>query len=415
VSSGRYRIAFFDYADVFEDFYPHYDVDQEAFATRWAATGNHAFVGLLQREVGDVIWYETSLSPRIAAARHEITGCLVKFLPSSPLHRVLWKAFYLPAAAWRWRRVYRPFATLASYLAPLSSRLWRAVWRDSVDCVFVQSYSSGRFDVLLLMARLLRLRFVAYHAGGECDRYLGAAVRRWSLKHADRIIVSSASEADRLARRHSVPRDKLRLILTPIDTTVYAPLDRNMACRASGLDVRRRYLLFVGRLDDQTKRVSAIIRSFAAIAADRPTVDLVVVGGGQDEHALRSLADALVPGRVRFTGWISGDLEKAHWYNAAECLVLASRREGFPTVVGEAMACGTPVVSADVGGVSELVEQGVTGWLVAPGNDRALTDTMAGVLDGRLPRPSRLQVRQAAEARVSRKAVAQGLRECFEC
>jgi hypothetical protein len=51
----RPLIAFFDYPDVFEDFYPHYGVDQYNFATRWAATGSHAFLSLLQHEVGDVI------------------------------------------------------------------------------------------------------------------------------------------------------------------------------------------------------------------------------------------------------------------------------------------------------------------------------------------------------------------------
>ena len=82
-ASARLRIAFFEYADVFEDFYPHYGVDQQAFATRWAGTGNHAFVTLLQREVGDVTWYETTLAPEIEEARHDVTGCRVRFLPSS--------------------------------------------------------------------------------------------------------------------------------------------------------------------------------------------------------------------------------------------------------------------------------------------------------------------------------------------
>ena len=54
MACARLRIAFFEYADVFEDFYPHYRVDQQTFATRWAGTGDHALVTLLQREVGGV-------------------------------------------------------------------------------------------------------------------------------------------------------------------------------------------------------------------------------------------------------------------------------------------------------------------------------------------------------------------------
>ena len=97
----RPLIAFFDYPDVFEDFYPHYGVNQRSFATRWAGSGNHAFLALLQREVGDVIWYAGSLAPELGEARHEVVGCRVKFFPSSWLHRQLWRLFYLPRVAWR--------------------------------------------------------------------------------------------------------------------------------------------------------------------------------------------------------------------------------------------------------------------------------------------------------------------------
>src|SRR5256885_1634320 len=64
-AARRPRIAFFDYPDVFEDFYPHLGVDQRGFATTWARTGNHAFLTLLQREVGDVTWYAFSLRPEL--------------------------------------------------------------------------------------------------------------------------------------------------------------------------------------------------------------------------------------------------------------------------------------------------------------------------------------------------------------
>src|SRR6185295_10737314 len=347
---GRRRIAFFDYADVFEDFYPHYGIDQVAFATRWAATGNHAFVTVLQREVADVVWYETSLEPHVASRRHETTGCQVTFLSSSWLHRFLWKLFYLPRNAWRWRGAYRAFATVASYLAPLSAQVWTTLRRDKPECFFVQSYSSGRFDVLLLFARLLKARFVAYHAGGEANRYLGATIRRWTLRLADRIIVSSRTEAEMLVSQYRVPREKLRLILTPIDTRTFQPMHREAACQASSLIPQRRYLLFVGRFDDGTKRVSAIIRSFASVAANYPDADLLLVGNGRDDARLREVAAETAPGRIRFVGWVGEEDRKAQLYNCAECLILASWREGFPTVVGEAMSCGTPVLSSNVGG-----------------------------------------------------------------
>src|SRR5947208_1466088 len=196
---ARPLIAFFDYPDVFEDFYPHYGVDQQAFATRWSATGSHAFISLMQSGVGDVVWYCFSLRPEISEARHETLGFRVRFLRSGWLHRSLWRLFYLPRMAWRWRGAYRGYATVASYLALLSWPLVRALRRDRPDCLFVQSYSSGRFDVLLLAARLLGVPLIAYHAGGGPEGYLGRFLRHWTLAHADCLIASGRSEAEMLA------------------------------------------------------------------------------------------------------------------------------------------------------------------------------------------------------------------------
>jgi glycosyltransferase involved in cell wall biosynthesis len=410
----RPLIAFFDYADVFEDFYTHYGVDQWTFATRWAATGNHAFLSVLQREIGDVIWYVLSLEPELSEARHEVVGCREKFLPSCWLHRCLWRAFYLPPMAWRWRRAYRAFATVASYLAPVSLPFFRALWHDRPDFLFVQSYSSGRFDMLLLMARALGVPLIAYHAGGRPEGYLGGVIRRWTIPRADRLIVSGRNEFEMLASRFRVSPERLTVILTPIDTVAFRPLDRAEACRAAGLDPARRYLLFVGRLQDSVKRVGALIQAFAAAAVGHPDADLVIVGEGADGERLRRQAEEAAPGRVRFMGWVSGAEALVPLYNAAECLVLPSWREGFPTVVGEAMACGAPVLASRVGGVGELVIKGETGWLIPPGDDQALTAGLSFVLaHAEVAASMRPRARSVAEARVSPVAVAAALRRCF--
>jgi glycosyltransferase involved in cell wall biosynthesis len=352
----RPLIAFFDYPDVFEDFYPHYGVDQYTFATRWADTGSHAFVSLLQHEVGDVIWYEFSLRPEISEARHKV-GYRVKFLPLSWLHRCLWRAFYLPRAAWRWRSAYRPYATVASYTAPASLPFLRTLWQDRPDFFFVQSYCSGRFDLLFLLAHALDVPLIAWHAGGRPEDYLGSWIRQWTLPRADRFIASGRDECKMLASRYRVPSERLMVILTPIDTTTFQPIARLVACQVAGLDAARRYLLFVGRLDDSVKRVSAFIQAFAPLAAEYQDTDLLIVGEGNDGPKLRRLAAELAPGRVRFQGWVSGAEALAPLYNAAECLVLPSWSEGFPTVVGEAMACGTPILASHVGALASWLSK----------------------------------------------------------
>ena len=203
-------------------------------------------------------------------------------------------------------------------------------------------------------------------------------------------------------------------MLTPVDTSVFRPLDRDEACRLAGLDPARRYLLFVGRLSDSEKRVGALIDAFARELPRADDVDLLVAGDGKDAPALRRHAASVAPGRVHFLGWAAGADALCALYNAADCLVLPSRREGFPTVVGEAAACGTPVLASRVGGVPELVEDGVTGWLVEPEDDAALAARLAFVLerpdDVRALRPA---ARAAAEARVAPGVVGPQLREAF--
>ena len=412
---GRPLIAFFEYADVFEDFYPRLGVDQREFAAAWADTGNHNFVRLLQREVGDVLWCCLSLAPALTEARHTATGCRVRMLRSSWLHRLLWKIFWLPKIAWRWRGLYPLYATLASYLAPLSAPLVRTLWRERPDAIFVQDYSSGKFDVLIVLARLLRIPLFTYHSGSVPEEYLGAISRRITLPRAHRIFASSSREADMLAARFGVNRERVPLILTPLDTTLYRPLGRSCACRIAGLDAGRRRLLFMGRLDDQVKRVGLAIRCFAELARQFDDTDLLVCGTGPDEAALRKLADELVPGRVRFAGWISDASRKIAIYSACEALVLPSVREGFPTVVAESLACGTPVVAADVGGVRELVLHGESGYLFAPGDTAQLSPLLASLLgDASRLADMRRAARALAERRVAEDVIANQLRGCFD-
>jgi glycosyltransferase involved in cell wall biosynthesis len=406
-------IAFFDYPDVFEDFYPHFGVSRQDFATRWAASGNHAFVGLLQREVGDVVWYAFSLEPETRETRHEAVGCRIKFLPSSWLHRRLWRAFYA-MAKWRQQQFYPQYAVIASYISLVSWTFATALRNDRPDFFFMQDYSTGRFDVLLLVSWLLGIPLLAYHTGSSPEIYVGRLPKRWSIPRARCLIMSGKDELERLVRDYGVSRDRMRVILTPIDIDVYRPMDRADACRAVNLDPTRRFVVYVGRLDDDVKRVSTLIAAFASVAADQPDVDLVVVGEGPGRASLTAQAEHCAPGRVRFLGWIDEPERLASVYNAAECLVLPSRSEGFPSVVGEAMACGTPVLASRVGGVSELVVPERTGWLFEPGDDAALVRQLGFVMaHPDVVRSMRGDARRTAEARVSPAMVAAAVRTCF--
>src|SRR5262249_22954091 len=97
---------------------------------------------------------------------------------------------------------------------------------------------------------------------------------------------------------------------------------------------------------------------------------------------------------------------------AADALLLPSVREGFPTVVAEAMACGTPVIGSNTGGIPEMVLDGRTGFLIANGDFPALVEACGRVIRGEAS-SMRPACRALAERRLSGCGVAAELRECF--
>jgi glycosyltransferase involved in cell wall biosynthesis len=137
---------------------------------------------------------------------------------------------------------------------------------------------------------------------------------------------------------------------------------------------------FVGRLVPR-KGALDLVRAAPAIRAARPDVRVVVVGDDpyedeESEYAAAVRASSKVDhvGRVAEAAGILGHLD---------VLVLPSRQEPFGTVVAEAMAAGTPVVATRVDGLPELVEDGVTGALVEPGDTAALAVAVLQVLERR--------------------------------
>lgn len=122
-------------------------------------------------------------------------------------------------------------------------------------------------------------------------------------------------------------------------------------------------LITVARLVE-IKQLDRILQVVRRLRHHRPDVSAVIVGDGPLLHDLRRQADALgVRENVSFLGRVN-DVEKL--LARARVFILTSRMEGLSIALAEAMACGVPVVVSDVGELGELVENGVTGWRVAP-------------------------------------------------
>lgn len=139
-------------------------------------------------------------------------------------------------------------------------------------------------------------------------------------------------------------------------------------------------LLFVGRMAG-VKGVPLLLESLAALRGGFPQLTATLVGDGPEQTALVAQAAALGLGDiVRFTG-SQTQQEVAGHMARADLFVLASFAEGLPVVLMEALASATPVLTTRIAGVAELVEDGVHGRLVSPGDQEGLTAALRALLE----------------------------------
>ncbi len=169
------------------------------------------------------------------------------------------------------------------------------------------------------------------------------------------------------------------LIPNGIPTDEYAPdMERRLRWRAEqGLEPHAMVITTVGRLV-ALKNHALLMRAFAQLRASVPLY-LLIVGTGEQDVAIRQQVEALrLSERVRLLGQRS---DVPAILNASDIFVLSSRVEGNPLSVQEAMASGLPVVATAVGGVPELVEDGISGLLVPSEDESALTHALQTLID----------------------------------
>lgn len=176
---------------------------------------------------------------------------------------------------------------------------------------------------------------------------------------------------------------------------VHCGVDPSLYDTPRGAPAKR--LLFVGRLA-VVKGLPVLLRALHQVAAEHPDLRLTLIGDGPERAALEDEARALgLSGMVDFVGY-KGQGEVAQALRDADILVLPSFAEGLPVVLMEALAARVPVLTTRIAGVGELVEDGVSGRLVAPGDPAELADALRAMLNA--PPEVHAAMGQAGRARV---------------
>lgn len=215
------------------------------------------------------------------------------------------------------------------------------------------------------------------------------SVERRIAREVDRVVATCPVEKEDLEHYYGCDPGKVTVIPCGVNTSIFEPVDRAVARRELQLSETDKVVVYVGRvlprkgIDNVVEGVAELCRSTAH------QVVLVIVGGETDQAMpdndqemgrLAELARSLgIADRVRFTGRRAQSALKLY-YSAADVCVTTPWYEPFGMVPLEAMACGTPVIAAAVGGLKFSVVDHVTGFLVPPKDPAALAEKLDLVL-----------------------------------
>jgi glycosyltransferase involved in cell wall biosynthesis len=293
---------------------------------------------------------------------------LIPTLPLAPLRYVVMLLFGLPAAFWvvlRHRaQVLVAQSPYEGFVAALAKEICR--WFGRKIVLVVESH--GDFEESVFMQRRVLLP--------ELYRSLMRLVANFTLKHGD--VFRAISESTRRQLEKWMPGRPI------VQFPAWTDMEAFLAAGSNGDDWSQE-VLYTGVLIPR-KGVHHLIDAFATIAGDFPRARLLLLGHAENKTYAAELKEQVgrlgMTGRVQFIGAIP-QAELAIWMRRASLFVLPSVSEGLGRVVFEAMASGTPVIGSRVGGIPDMIEDGVTGFLVPPEDELALAQKIRWVLENR--------------------------------
>jgi D-inositol-3-phosphate glycosyltransferase len=212
------------------------------------------------------------------------------------------------------------------------------------------------------------------------------------LKNADRIIAATQAEYAQLQWLYQTDVSKVYIIPPGVDVGKFYPIPADEAKEYIGVPPCDRMLLFVGRIEP-LKGLDILIEAIGIMHQNEFMHEnpfcLVIIGGepGESEELtnrelrrIKALSKKCGIGdQVTFLGKRSQD-SLPYYYSAAEAVVVPSQYESFGMVALEAMACGTPVVASQIGGLAYLVRDGVTGFSVPVDDPNELAIRLTSIL-----------------------------------
>jgi D-inositol-3-phosphate glycosyltransferase len=200
---------------------------------------------------------------------------------------------------------------------------------------------------------------------GDSEPELRIESEKEVINGCDRIIASTPGEKQDLVKLYSASADKISVIPCGVNLDLFRPIDREQARRELGLD-HQKVILFVGRMDP-LKGLEQLLTAMTCMDGDRPPLLMIVGGDAQSRNQVQTLQhlteDLDIEERVRFIGSVAQN-KLPVYYSASDVCAIPSYYESFGMVALESLACGTPIVATDVGGLKNIIRNNDTGRIV---------------------------------------------------
>jgi glycosyltransferase involved in cell wall biosynthesis len=287
---------------------------------------------------------------------------------------------------------------LLPYMAPFASYMTQKLRRNPVDLVHANFFMSGL--IAMRIKQQLDIPFViTFHALGrvrllhqpQADRFPHErlAIEDEIVATADAILAECPQDAEDQITLYGAEAQRLRVIPCGFDPEELAPVDKRAARRHLGLDPEEPLVLQLGRMVPR-KGVGDAVRGFARMVRYHGVNGrLMIVGGESDEPdpqktpEIGRLQRIANEERIADRVWFAGRANRAelkYYYSAADVFVTMPWYEPFGITPLEAMACGTPVIGSNVGGIKFSVCNRYTGFLVPPRDAGALGNRLAALI-----------------------------------
>jgi D-inositol-3-phosphate glycosyltransferase len=297
-------------------------------------------------------------------------------------------------------KMFIPKEELFQYMDEFSANMISFIEEGDLDYETVHAHFWMSGYVACAVKKILKIPFViTFHALGRVRRmYQGSAdgfpdsrfaVEEMVARHADLIIAECPQDKEDLMVHYYAREEKIKIVPCGFDQKEFHPLDKRKTKIRLGVNPDEFVVLQLGRMVPR-KGVDNVIRSLGYISRkhDLP-IRLLVVGGESDEPCpiktpeigrLQEIAASeSVSAKVTFLGRKTRDQLK-YYYNAADVFVSTPWYEPFGITPLEAMACGTPVIGSNVGGIKFSVRHAKTGFLVPPNEPEILGERILEII-----------------------------------